>query len=121
METEVLNFLTKLATEPETLSNFVRDPEEVMSKHGLDENARQALLSGDPLRVHSAISARAAADQKNAEQSMENARQVTKILSADPAVAQWLYSQYYLSMMMGIQAQPAPPTIDSAEGAHDDG
>ena len=121
METEVLDFLTKVATEPETLSDFLRNPDDVMSKHGLDEKAREALLSGDPLRVHSAISASAAADQKNAEQSMENARQVTKILSADPAVAQWLYSQFYLSMMMGLQGPAAPQSLDDAKGANDHG
>ena len=104
IEPKVLKFLTKLATEPETLSAFLRDPDVVMEKEGLDEKARRALTSGDPLRVHRSISASAAADEEAAEQSMAKAREVADILSSDPAVAQWLQNHYYQSLMMWLAA-----------------
>jgi hypothetical protein len=104
MESEVLNFLTKLATEPETLGAFLRDPAAAMTAEGLDERAREALISGDPLRVHRSISASAATDEKAAEQSLTKAREVADILSADPAVAQWLQNHYWHSLMMWLAA-----------------
>lgn len=99
MEAEVLNFLTKLATEPELYATWLRDPETAMKTHRLDDKSRKALCSGDALQVHRAISAQAAADEKAAAESMERAKQVAAILESDPRVALWLQNHYYQSLM----------------------
>lgn len=99
MESEVLNFLTRLATEPDLYSAWLRDPEAAMKKEGLDEKSRQALCSGDAMQVHRAISAKMAADEKALEESMARARQVAAILEADPTVALWMQSHYYQALM----------------------
>ena len=112
MEAEVLNFLTRLATEPELYTTWLRDPEAVMKMHDLDDKSQKALCSGDPLQVHRAISAQAAADEKAAGESMERAKQVTSILESDPRVALWLQNHYYQSLMVwlsGASAVAQPP------------
>ena len=117
-ESEVLNFLTKLATEPEALSTLLRDPEAMMEQEGLDERARGALSSGDPLRVHRSISANAAADNELSEQSMAKARQVAEIVSSDPAVARWLQNYYCQSLMMWLASRSGTtptPAMNHAE------
>jgi len=120
MESEVLNFLTRLATEPETLSAFLRDPEVVMKEQALDEQARGALTSGDPLRVHRAINASSAADAESAEQSVAKARQVADILASDPAVAQWIQNHYWQQWLtwMGRVGGAAPSTALAPVGGH---
>lgn len=112
MEAEALNFLTRLATEPELYATWLRDPEAAMKSHDLDDKSRKALCSGDALQVHRAISAEAAADEKAAEESSDRAKQVTAILESDPRVALWLQNHYYQSLMVWLSgasavAQPA--------------
>ena len=99
MESEVLNFLTKLATEPALYTAWLRDPDTTMKEHGLDDKCRAALVSGDPLQIHRAISPTAAADEKAAEESMARAKEVASILEADPRVALWVQNHYYQTLM----------------------
>jgi hypothetical protein len=99
MESEVLNFLTRLATEPELYGAWLRDPGAALKKGGLDEKSRQALTSGDAMQVHRAISAKMAADEKALEESMARAKQVAAILEGDPTVALWIQSHYYQTLM----------------------
>lgn len=117
MEAEVLNFLTRLATEPELYSAWLRDPRAAMKKHGLDDRSQKALCSGDALQVHRAISTQAAADEKAAEESTERAKQVTAILEADPRVALWLQNHYYQSLMALLSGAGAVTQPAGSQGA----
>jgi hypothetical protein len=98
MASEVMKFLTKLATEPETMSACLTDAAAVLEKAGLDEKTREALTSGDPFRVHAAITGKAAENEEALERSRANAKLVMDVLASDPAVAQWLHACYYQSM-----------------------
>jgi len=100
MASEVLDFLTKLATEPETLSAFYRDSKAVMEKDGLDEKVQAALVSGDPLTIHRSIAGCAGPEEEALEASQARAKMVMDVLATDPAVAQWLQSYYYQSLLM---------------------
>ena len=121
MEAEVLNFLTRLATEPELYSAWLHDPQAAAKLHGLDKKSQKALCSGDALQVHRAISAAAAADEKAAAESMERAKQVSAILESDPRVALWLQNHYYQSLMTwlsGASTAAQPTGSQSAPAGH---
>jgi hypothetical protein len=111
MESEVLDFLTKLATDPVLYSAWLRDPDGTMRKHGLDEKVRQALASGDARQIHRTISAKAAADEKAAEESMARAREVAAIIESDPNVALWVQNHYYQTLLAWLAGagSNAPP------------
>ena len=55
MKPELADFLTRLAAEPETLAAYTRNPDEAMTDAGLPAEIREALSSGDPLRVHQLV------------------------------------------------------------------
>jgi hypothetical protein len=114
-ESEVLDFLTRLAIEPETLTAYLRDPEAVIDKAGLDDKAKAALVSADPLRIHRSISAVAAADEDALQKSMATAKEIERLLTSDPVAARWVQNHYYQSLMMWLaaggqwgQTPPAP-------------
>jgi hypothetical protein len=94
MSNDVLDFLTKLATEPEVLSEFLHNSSAVMHREGINEKVQRALLSGEPTRVHAAIRGEAEAYEAAYEKSLENARVILNILATDPTVAGWVYSWY---------------------------
>lgn len=94
MSEDVLNFLTKLATEPQIFSEFLRDAPAVLQREGLDEQVQKALLSRDPTRVYVAIRGEVAAYEAAHEKSLNNAKTIVDILASDPSVAAWLYACY---------------------------
>ena len=85
MEAEVLNFLTRLATEPELYSAWLRDPQAAMKQHGLDDKSQKALAAATPCRCIGRSAPRRRPTRKAAEKSMERAKQVSAILESDPA------------------------------------
>ncbi len=110
MSSNVLSFLTRLATEPETMGECMRDPNAAMEAAGLDADARAALISCDSLRIHAVITGQPVQTAKASEKSCANAKLVADVLASDPAVAQWLQSYYYQSM----QTWPAAAMVGAA-------
>jgi hypothetical protein len=94
MSNDVLDFLTKLATEPQVFSDFLSDPAAVLKREGVDETAQKALLSRDPMRVYAAIRGEATAYEAAHDKSASNAKTILDILASDPTVAGWLYANY---------------------------
>jgi hypothetical protein len=115
-ESDVLDFLVKLAIEPETLTAYMRDPEAVIDKAGLDGKARKALISGDALSVHRAISATAAADEDALQRSIATAKEIERLLSSDPVAAQWVQNHYYQSLLAWLAAGGALGQAPPASG-----
>jgi hypothetical protein len=115
-ESEVLDFLAQLAIEPETLAAYLRDPTAVIDKAGLDDKAKAAVSSGDPLRIHRSISAAAAADEDAFQKSMATAREIERLLTSDPVAAQWVQNHYYQSLMMWLAAGRPSGQVPPAPG-----
>ncbi len=101
MSREILDFLTKLAVEPQTLSDYLQDPKVIMERESIEAKAQVALMSGDPLRVHAALMGNAAAHEESLEKSRQNAETVMGVLSSDPVVAQWFMNYYSQLLMWG--------------------
>jgi hypothetical protein len=99
MSKDVLNFLTKLATEPQIFSDFLRDASAVLQREGIDEKVQGALLSRDPARVYAAIRGEAEAYEAAYEKSLKNAKTILDILATDPTVAGWLFYSYYAQVL----------------------
>jgi hypothetical protein len=129
---QVLDALGRVATEPDRYAEFLRDPAAALQRLGLDEASRTALASGDAASVHAAISGPPETNEA-LETSRANAKAVTDILAADPAVAQWLQAFYLQSYEMwrtgaaepwsqyrqwlGGSPTPPPPAEAAAEAA----
>lgn len=105
MSNDVLNFLAKLATEPQIFSDFLNDAAAVLKREGVDETAQKALLSRDPARVYAAIRGEASAYEAAYDKSANNAKTVLDILSTDPNVAGWLYGHYAQALQYAQAAQ----------------
>jgi hypothetical protein len=54
----LMAFLVRLAVEPQTLSEFVSDPEAAATKAGLSDEDRMILFSGDQNRIYAALTQR---------------------------------------------------------------
>ena len=93
MEAEVLNFLTRLATEPELYSAWLRDPQ-AMKLHGLDDKSKRRCAAATP--------AGASGNQRRGGGRREGRRGIDGTCEAgfrhpelDPRVALWLQNHYY--------------------------
>lgn len=51
MAKEAAEFISKLAENPRLRSAFKKDPDGVMTKHGLSAKDRKILKSGDPKKI----------------------------------------------------------------------
>ena len=116
MSREILDFLTKLAVEPQTLSDYLQDPKVTMERENIEAKAQVALMSGDPLRVHVAIMGNAAAHEEALEKSRQNAETVMDILSSDPVVAQW-FLNYYSQLLMWNTVAGIPSSAAGVDAA----
>jgi hypothetical protein len=127
MASQVLDFLTKLATDPELMTACMKNASGALEKAGLDKDIREALIGGDAYRIHAAITGKEIETDEATERSRANAKLVLDVLSSDPVVAQWLYGYYYQSMqtwrgaagagqpILGVAA--APPQMPEAPTA----
>jgi hypothetical protein len=62
MSTPLKSFLTKVATNPETLNSFKTDPEGTLKQAGLPDEQVNAVLTGDPTEIGKHVGAIAAGD-----------------------------------------------------------
>jgi len=109
MSNDVLNFLAKLATEPQIFSDFLSDAAAVLKREGVDETAQKALLSRDPTRVYAAIRGEATAYEAAYDKSANNAKTILDILASDPTVAGWLYACYAQAIQYAQATQSSAP------------
>ena len=123
MSNDVLNFLTRVATEPQMFSDFLSDAPAVLTREGVDETAQKALLSRDPTRVYAAIRGEATAFEAAFDKSANNAKTILGILASDPTVAGWLYAHYVQAIhyaqvtqwnALGYVATASPATAPAA-------
>jgi hypothetical protein len=116
MSNEVLNFLTKLATEPQVFSDFLQDPSAVLQREGIDEKVQRALLSGDPTRVHAAVRGEASAYEAAYENSLNNVRVILNILATDPTAAAWMCAYYAQAIQWGLPGYGAGSPVTATAG-----
>ena len=112
----MLNFLTRLAPEPELYSAWLRDPQAAMKLHGLDDKSQKALCSGVALQVHRAISAQAAADEKATEEWMRRTppSRLPPSSNRSPRVALWLGNCCCQSLMSSSSCERERPAAEPA-------
>ena len=55
MSENVKNFLIKLGEDPATANEFKSSPHEAMSKAGLDQHEKDAIMSKDPTKIRQLI------------------------------------------------------------------
>ena len=125
MSSELLGFLTGLATEPSAMSSCMKDPASAMKSAKLSEDEQAALLSRDTAKIHAAITGKQPDPVTTPTPQSANAKMVADILASDPAVAQWLQSLFLQSMQSwGMQpeaaAAPAAPGTPPPEPQPDD-
>jgi hypothetical protein len=112
MSSELLVFLTGLATDPGAMSSCMQDPASAMRAAGLSEEEQAALLSRDTARIHVAITGQKPEPAAEQPPQSANAKMVADVLTSDPVVAKWLQDFLLQSMKTwGMQPGAAPAVL----------